>query len=316
MTEDDFHSLTGDVKRKEPTNVAGHRARVRAAIDRNPDFSGYSEYEMLEYLLFAVIPRKDTKPIAKDLIQTFGSLSAVFHADYYELLRVDGVGEQAAHLLAHVLPIVMRGEYLRYDKVETLSTPQATAKYYYARFLGETKEKLLMTTLNINDEVIQTVEISYGMADSTSVDVMKILRYADRDGAKKILLAHNHPGGTMDFSDADVETTARIVTCCRLTDITMYDHLIFYGNKYLSMYGNDVLSRVFDVCENVCSQLSVNLARERTYRSLLAKLRVSGMRSDSTDFKLAALSVYRALARFDRDARERILADLVATVKE
>ncbi len=241
-------------------STANHRRRVRDSIERNPDFAGFADYELLEYLLFATIPRKDTKPLAKNLIQIFGSLSAVLHADYYELIRVDGVGDKTAHLLAHVLPIVVRAEYSRFGDI-CLTTPAETAKYLSARFLGQTKEHLLMTSLNINDAVIQTDEISSGSVDSATVDIMRILRVADRNGAKQIVLAHNHPGGTMGFSDMDLEMTARVISCCILTGIAFVDHFVFSGNKYVSMFGSDMLASVVEMSKRQCTELSQFLSK-------------------------------------------------------
>ncbi|MDE6397691.1 MAG: hypothetical protein K2L51_00050, partial [Clostridiales bacterium] len=207
----EFDELMKDAKPGKSIGPEGHRGRVYASVEANPELTGMADYELLEYVLFATIPRGDTKGIAKDLIRTFGSLSAVFHADYYELLRVPGLGKKSAHLLAHILPIVIRAEYARFEQMARLRTAEETARYLYARFLGVNKELLLMISLNTNDTVIQTDEIAYGSVDSMHVNIGKILRVADRNGAKKIVLAHNHPGGTLGFSAADIESTARVI---------------------------------------------------------------------------------------------------------
>ncbi len=300
---------------KSPQGVEGHRARVRESIDRNPDFAGFADYELLEYLLFATIPRGDTKPLAKELIRIFGSLSAVFHADYYELVRVNGVGERTAHMLANVLKIVTRAEYSRFEQSCKLTTAAETARYMYARFLGRTKETLIMTSLNINDEVIQTDDIAIGGVDSAEFDLVKILRCADRNGAKKILLAHNHPGGTLDFSVADIESTARVITCCELTGYVFLDHLVFVGNKYISMFSKDKLSQTLDACGKQYSEIKSMLTREQTRRSRLAAISETAVAENEYEYKMRVLDMYREIVKLGNRERSEIMERLTAKIE-
>lgn len=313
---DELRKLMGEHKSAERNDSAGHRGRVRAAMDRNPDLSSFADYELLEYLLFATNPRQDTKPLAKELIRMFGSLSAVLHADFYELKRVPGVGDQTAHLLSNVLQIVLRAEYSRFEHPCVLRTAAETAQYMYARFLWRTKEALLMTSLNINDEVIQTDEISVGSVDATSFDIVKLLRCADRNGAKKIILAHNHPGGTLDFSQADIQSTARVVTCCDLLGYTFVDHLVFVGNRYISMFAKDKLSAVLSVCEKHYNAIAKNTAKEQTLRSKLAKMGETGDIGEENARKLKMLYMLSELADMDDCDKRSIMDELIHTVNE
>ena len=309
----EFEELTGEVSEK-PLSAAGHRERVRENIDRNPDFSGFADYELLEYLLFATIPRKDTKPLAKELIRTFGSLSSVLHADYYELMRVEGVGEKTAHLLAHVLPIVVRAEYSRFNGMK-LDTPLKSAQFMYSRFMGQNKEKMIMASLSLNDEVIQTDEITEGSIDSAPVDIMKILRIADRNGAKKIILAHNHPGGTMSFSDNDMEMTSRVVSCCMLTGIIFVDHFIFCDNRYISMFGSDILSAALTLCDGHNLRLTQALTRERTIRSMITKIKESGEAGDTYSRQMEILEAYREIFKLSSEEYDAVMASMTKTIE-
>ncbi|MDE7394575.1 MAG: hypothetical protein K2M95_00430 [Clostridiales bacterium] len=294
----------------------GHRARVRESMHRNPELKGLADYELLEYLLFATISRKDTKPIAKDLIRKFGSLSAVLHADYEELLHVDGIGEKTAHLLAYVLPIVMQAESERYGTDLQLDTPKRTAQYMHTRFLGQRKEQLLMASLTLNNSVIQVNEVASGTVDAANVDVMKILRIADRNGAKKIVLAHNHPGGTMHFSTSDIELTSQVVTACFITGIYFIDHLIFYGKRYYSMFGNREMPNMLEACMKYTGALTEEVSRERsTYENLSRYLRESNEgRSPRRLYEM--LAAYRALFALDDAVRNEILSGLSSEVDD
>ena len=309
----ELDELIGETSEK-PISAEGHRERVRENVDRNPDFTGFADYELLEYLLFATISRKDTKPLAKELIRTFGSLSAVLHADYYELLRVDGVGEKTAHLLSHVLPIVVRAEYSRFSGMK-VDTPLKAAQFMYSRFMGQNREKLLMASLNMNDEVIQTDEITSGSIDSAPVDIMKILRVADRNGAKKIVLAHNHPGGTMSFSDNDMEMTSRVVSCCMLTGIIFVDHFIFSNNGYISMFGNDMLSAALTLCDGHNIRLTQALTREMTIRSMITKIKESGSTDDAYLRQMEILEAYREIFKLNREEYEQVMSSMRKTIE-
>lgn len=310
----EMDELLKDAKAERSIGPEGHRGRVYASVEANPEMSGMADYELLEYVLFATIPRGDTKAIAKDLIRTFGSLSAVFHADYSELLRVPGLGKKSAHLLAHILPVVIRAEYSRFEQSTKMSTAQETAKYLYARFLGVNKEMLLMTSLNLNDQVIQTDVIAHGSVDMMMVDIGKILRIADRNGAKKIVLAHNHPGGTLSFSQADIETTARVISGCMLTGLIFIDHQIMSGNRYLSMFGSNMLAQVLEMCKKHCSALTMAVSQEGTWRSAIMKLRESDFSQKSNEYKLQALEMYRSLLSINQTNGERILQELVKEI--
>ena len=311
----EFDELLGESK-LTPNGAEGHRARVRESINRNPELKGLADYELLEYLLFATISRKDTKPIAKDLIHKFGSLSAVLHADYEELLRVDGVGEKTAHLLAYVLPIVIQAESQRYGTDFRFDTPKRAAQYMYARFLGQRKEQLLLASLTVNDAVIQINEIASGTVDSANIDVMKILRTADRNGAKKIILAHNHPGGTMHFSVSDVELTSQVVTAGYMTNILLTDHLIFYGNRYYSMFGNRDFSNVLDACLKYTGTFTQEVSRTRAaFDSASRRLREGG-ENDNLQRQYAMLDAYRALFTVDEQARSEILQSLFEQIED
>lgn len=313
---DEFDELMQNAKAEKENGPQGHRQRVYASVDRDPDMTAMADYEMLEYLLFATIPRGDIKPIAKDLIRTFGSLSAVLHADYCELLRVPGLGSKSAHLLAHVLPIVIRAEYGRFEHATRLTTAAATARFLYARFLGENKEKLLMVSLNVNDEVIHTDEIAYGSVDSMQVDIAKIVCAVERNGAKKIILAHNHPGGTLNFSDADIETTARVITACTLVGVVFVDHQILVGNRYISMFGDTSLDKVLAICDKYCAKLTESVAAEKSRHSLRMHLREQNDTEDANRQKLQALQTYRQLLLLDTETRQEIEREWVRDIAD
>lgn len=290
------------------SSVAGHRARVRDSIDHSSDLDGFADYELLEYILFATIPRKDTKPLAKELIRVFGSLSAVLHAEYDELIRIDGIGEKTAHLLANMLPIALRAEQQRFGTSVRLETPQKTAEYMYARFLGQRKERMLLVSLTLENEVIQTDLIAEGTVDTTFVDVLKILHYADHNGAKKIILAHNHPGGTMAFSQADVSLTARVIVTCMQTGIDFLDHLVFCDDRYCSMFGNDLLPELLEACKKQSASLAAHASYERSRLMSMAELVRERENRSGSEAQMQAIETYKELLSLPEPIRNEIFA--------
>ncbi len=307
MTSEDTTMNDKEIE-AEKSSVAGHRARVRDSIDHSSDLDGFADYELLEYILFATIPRKDTKPLAKELIRVFGSRSAGLDAEYDELIRIDGIGGKTAHLLANMLHIALRAEQQRFGASVRLETPQKTAEYMYARFLGQRKERMLLVSLTLENEVIQTNVIAEGTVDTTFVDVLKILRYADRNGAKKIILAHNHPGGTMTFSQADISLTARVVVTCMQTGIEFLDHLVFCDNRYCSMFGNDLLPELLEACKRESTDVAKHASFERSRLMNMAELLRERESHSAGEAQMQAIETYKELLRLPEQMRNEIFA--------
>ncbi len=212
----------------------GHRARMKDQFLRN-GIDSFEPHQVLEMLLFYSIARKDTNPLAHQLLDHFGSLTAVLNARYPELLRVKGVSEHTASLLVFCRQLV--GRYYR-DLVEDNTIFQNVSemgRYLQAQFFDEKEEKLRIMCLNNRGKLLHCAVISEGTVTATSVNLRLIVETALRYPTTAVLVAHNHPGGFAIPSPEDVESTKLIRQALDLVDVSLVDHLVFAQDDYVSM---------------------------------------------------------------------------------
>jgi DNA repair protein RadC len=203
----------------------GHRARLAARF-RDGGAEGLADYELLELILFQALPRRDTKPIAKALLDLFGSFSGVLAAPEERLREVDGVGERVALHLK--LTQAASARYAR-DAVRDrplLASWHAVIDYCRAAMAYEDREQFRILFLDkknglIADEVQQT-----GTVDHTPVYPREIVKRALQLSATALILVHNHPSGDPEPSRADIDMTRTIVEIARPLGIVIHDHII------------------------------------------------------------------------------------------
>ena len=213
---------------------AGHRERIRERL-RTAGLSAFSEHEVLELLLTYAIPRQDVNPLAHELIDTFGSLSAVLDADESELLRVKGLGRNAALLLT-MMPQLMRRYQLSSLGDRPVITTLADAKAYCAPlFIGAGEENIYMVCLDQAGHVIHRTLLHTGTVDQVPLYPRTVVEIALRHHAHAVILAHNHPSGIAEASQADLDVTQRIGTALHMIGIKLVDHLIFAGGTAFSI---------------------------------------------------------------------------------
>ncbi len=207
------------------TGSDGHRARMRQRlIDGGGD--AFLAYELLEYLLALVTPRRDTKPLAKRLIGEFGTLSAVLAATPAELGRVDGLGDTGIAALKFVQAASVRA--LRDDVVgrPLLSSWQAVLDYLHADMAHGTIERFRVLFLDNRNVLIRSELMAEGTVNQTPVYVREVMKRALELQASAILLAHNHPSGDPQPSRDDIAITSQIAAAGKPLGITLHDHVI------------------------------------------------------------------------------------------
>lgn len=102
-------------------------------------------------------------------------------------------------------------------------------------------ENFYAILMNRGNQVLGLHHISQGGISGTVIDVRLILQGAILAVSSSIILAHNHPSGTMEFSDADMKITRKIKNACQLLDISVLDHIVISSNSYLSMADEGML---------------------------------------------------------------------------
>ena len=218
----------------------GHRERIREKFLKN-GIDGFAEYEILELLLTYCIPRKDTKPIAKELLNKFKSLDNVFKADFDKLSAIDGLGKNSIAFLKLIgdLPSIIYKDELKNKKLidkETLkiSNKDILLKYLRNKIGYEEIEKFYIIYLSSSNEVIEFEENSVGTLDRSSVYPREIYKKVINLNAKSIILAHNHPSDNITPSKSDIELTNEIAKGLKNFGALLIEHIIITKNSYFS----------------------------------------------------------------------------------
>ena len=218
----------------------GHRERIREKFLKN-GIDGFAEYEILELLLTYCIPRKDTKPIAKDLLNKFKTLDNVFKADFDKLSVIDGLGNNSIAFLKLIgdLPSIIYKDELKNKKLvdkETLkiSNKDILLKYLRNKIGYEEIEKFYVIYLSSSNEVIEFEENSAGTLDRSSVYPREIYKRVINLNAKSIILAHNHPSDNITPSKSDIELTNEIAKGLKNFGALLIEHIIITKNSYFS----------------------------------------------------------------------------------
>lgn len=212
---------------------AGHRKSVRERYIRRGSLDEYADHQILEMLLFYAIQRRDVNPLAHKLIDRFGSLKSVITADFNDLCRA-GLSENTATLLRLVGDI---GKAI--DRSETyksvIKTTADAVSACYGLLFREKAETVLVLCLNSKNQVIRICKRSDGVSNSVSALPKWIVETAISVQANAIILAHNHPSGSVEPSSKDIETTNALEQLLKPLDIVLYDHIIVTHDECYSL---------------------------------------------------------------------------------
>ncbi len=218
-------------------SVQGHRRRLRERFARH-GFDGFHDYEVLELLLTYAIPRVDVKPIAKRLLQVFGTLAGVFDATAAELAQIEGLGEKGAVFLTLIRQVEVR--YLASDLPgkRVFDRPQRVKDHLRLLVQGRGMECFGAIFADQQHRHIATQILFEGTVDRTAVYPRNLIKRAIELDAKALILFHNHPGGAPRASAEDIELTRRVAEACRPLEMKVLDHFLVAGNEVLSFKEN------------------------------------------------------------------------------
>jgi len=224
----------------EKPHYIDHRSRLRARF-RKAGAEGMHDYELLELLLTYSIPRRDVKPVAKKLIEKFGSLAGVLDAEQRELEAVRGLGAMSASLIRLVKELY--GTYLAENirEHDVLSSPEAVLNFVRVKLSGLTNEAFMVIYMNVKNEVIEHSILQEGTVDNVAVYPRRIIETALSHHASGIILVHNHPSGNTMPSGEDRVLTQEIAEAANTLDIRVLDHLIVGKDGYFSFMENSLL---------------------------------------------------------------------------
>jgi len=218
----------------------GHRDRLKERFRHYGD-ENLADYELLELILFRSIPRRDVKPIAKELIRTFGSFPEVLAAPLFRLTEINGIGEQVALDLKIIEAAIKRFTTDSAKNRRHFSSIETAAEYCRSLIGFSEKEQFRILFLDkknnlIADEVQQT-----GTVDHTPVYPREVVKRALELSATALILVHNHPSGDTSPSQADITMTRHLVSVASALDIIIHDHIIIGRSGFTSLKSLNIL---------------------------------------------------------------------------
>jgi DNA repair protein RadC len=214
----------------------GHRQRLRERL-LQAGTDGVRDYELLELILFRAIPQRDVKPLAKNLIERFGSFAEAIAAPIERLREVKGLGEAAITELKVVQAAA--GQFARGQtrKRTALSSWSSVLDYCRTAMAFADKEQFRILFLDKRNQLIADEVLGTGTVDHTPVYPREVVKRALELSATAIILVHNHPSGDPTPSQADITMTQAIVEVAKPLGISVHDHIIVGKDGHASLKG-------------------------------------------------------------------------------
>lgn len=220
----------------------GHRKRLKDRFLIGGAVS-MPDYEMLELLLMIAIPRRDVKPIAKELLKEFGNFAEVINAPVEELMKVAGVKENSATAIKIVKEAAIRMSWqMLQGKKEVVISGWDDLIDYCRMTMGYLDvEELRVLYLDAKFKLISEEIHQRGTVDQVAVHPREVVKSAMKKAAKAMIMVHNHPSGDVNPSRVDIEITKKVNEACNSMDIILIDHIIISKSDYYSFKEHGVI---------------------------------------------------------------------------
>ncbi|MEH6520519.1 RadC family protein [Sulfitobacter sp.] len=218
---------------KQPSYIADHRKRLRARF-MTGGAAAMPDYELLELVLFRAIPRRDVKPLARDLMDRFGDFNRVITASHARLRDISGVGDAVITELKIVEAAAHRMARSKVMQTQILSSWDALLDYCHTTMAHRETEQFRVLYLDRKNVLIGDEEQAKGTVDHVPVYPREVAKRALELNASAVILVHNHPSGDPTPSPSDIDMTQRVKNACDALGITLHDHLIIGKSQELS----------------------------------------------------------------------------------
>lgn len=215
-------------------NQRDHRSRLRERFAADNGAS-MPDYELLELILFSAIPRRDTKPLAKRMIERFGSLASVLAADRADIIQVAGAGPGVAGLIKAVHQAGIRQAREDLHERQILDSWDKVLEYCRAAIGHLPRESFHVLFLDRKNGLIAAEQQSMGTVDQTSVYPREVIKRALELNASALVMVHNHPSGDPTPSDADIEITRAVEAAGQSLGVALHDHVIIARGRHASL---------------------------------------------------------------------------------
>ncbi|MDE6614121.1 MAG: hypothetical protein K2K24_01290 [Clostridia bacterium] len=243
---------------KDNDNIhTNHRDRMRQRIAKD-GLDSLQDHELLEYILYAFIPRKDTNPIAHKLLNTFGSLENVFNTSVEMLMSIPNMTYSASLFLTSMPSIIKRYNLQKLgDKIVIKNTNEAM-EYFKNVFAEDMEEQFQIAIVSPDGRVVDKGRISKGDTDQCKLDIKKFILRTASTQAKDFFIAHNHPSGDPSPSLTDYEFTKWVTSLATTLELRLVDHIIVARNGCFSFRRDGAIATYKDDFERFCKYTPVN----------------------------------------------------------
>ncbi len=235
-----LHDSENDSSSSSKPHYVGHRDRLRERFVKS-GATALQDYELLELLLFRLLPRRDTKPIAKAMLDRFGSFSEAIGAPAHLLEEIEGLGPTA---IADLKVILAAAQRIGRDAIQNrpvLGSWGEVIDYCKSSMAYETKEQFRILFLDKKNKLIADEVQQTGTVDHTPVYPREVIKRTLELSATALILVHNHPSGDPAPSAADIQMTRQIVDIAKPLGITVHDHIIVGKSTHASLRGMKLL---------------------------------------------------------------------------
>ncbi len=218
----------------------GHRDKVRQRfIEEGLD--SFEDHQVLEMLLFYAVPRRDTNELAHRLLERFGTLEAIFDSSVEQIMDKGKVSKNTAVLIKMIPHLSKRLMLIKEGTKPVLDSSERAGQYVTKLFIGKNYEAFYVCCLNAQNHLNYAALVHEGTINEVSIYPRLVVETVLRYKANSVILAHNHPGGSLKPTAPDVEVTKRIRDALRTISVSVSDHIIASGSKYYSFAENGLL---------------------------------------------------------------------------
>ncbi|MBN2331627.1 MAG: DNA repair protein RadC [Deltaproteobacteria bacterium] len=214
--------------------TAGHRRRLKKRFVQH-GLHGFADYEVIELLLTYALPRRDVKPLAKELLQRFGSLKGVLDAPAEKLMAVVGISDHTAVLITLSRALLSRYLLQEVKKGEAITSPLQAGELCRSYLEGQPDEYFFAVFLDNQHHVLEAEIIHHGTVSMSAVYPRSVMERALYHKAAAVIVAHNHPGGSTTPSADDLAVTRELQQAARVLGLRLLDHLIVAGSTVISL---------------------------------------------------------------------------------
>ncbi len=217
----------------------GHRQRLKDKFFANP--KSLFDYEILEMLLFYVIPRKDTKPLAKKLLAKFGTIKAVISASDKELRKIKEIGKAVAIFFILLREVFSRISLQPLKEKVIIQSDQDVITYFANELSSKKKEEFRALFINNSNRLIAEESLQRGTVDQVFIYRREVVEKALEYRSSAIIIVHNHPSGNPNPSREDIMITKDLNVTLEKLGIKLLDHIIIAENSSYSFASHNLL---------------------------------------------------------------------------